>query len=363
MYSLSLFISLIDKLKHNIIFEENPNDFLNLNIPEEYRELLEIIILRAYQVTHSESLSEKRRISRVKTKNIFQKYISRAKVKNDNDVQLLSILYYLKPESIELSSFLSKVTTKNINKNDELLYLINYAKSFTKYKPFNKTPAEHYLNNKQIELNKKKYMMRISSIALNKKDNLTILIGCSTVDTVSFHPKRKYDIAVSIPGISLRHLTEENFKNILFLIQKELNLSQEIIFNSRIDLMIGFCDVSILINNEIKNYIDYLEEISYKFLRKNKMKFSIQGNFSPINKRLLNYPSVFGTIPKNYQIQIQIRELRRLVKNLANLNTRDVHSKIYNDNYWIENDLLIHKHEVHSRLDKSLLDSKCIINS
>ena len=73
MYSLSLFISLIDKLNHNIIFVKNPNDFLNLNIPEEYRELLEIIILRAYQVTHSESLSAKRRISRIKTKNIFLK--------------------------------------------------------------------------------------------------------------------------------------------------------------------------------------------------------------------------------------------------------------------------------------------------
>ena len=205
--------------------------------------------------------------------------------------------------------------------------------------------------------------MRISSIALNKKDNLTISIGCSTVDTVSFHPKRKYDMVVSFPGISLKHLTEENFKNILFLIQIELNLSREIIFNSKIDLLIEFCDAGILINNENKNYIDYLEEISYKFLCQNKMKFSMQANFSPMNKRLLNYPSVFGNIPKNYEIQIQIKELRRLVKNLSSLNIRDVYSKIYNDKYWIENDLLIHKHEIHSRLDKSLLESKSIINS
>ena len=78
-------------------------------------------------------------------------------MKNDYDIEFISILYYLKPESIELSNLLSTVTTENINKNHELIYLINYAKSFTKYKPFNTTPAEHYLNNKKIEPNKKKY--------------------------------------------------------------------------------------------------------------------------------------------------------------------------------------------------------------
>ena len=374
-YRLESFTRALDQMRYIDCLTPIENFVQDRSIESKYLTALRIVALRAIQA--SPYIEEQQKaIARAESRQCFD--VIREEIRGQSDslsrLNLLAILVYLKPEQPDTPAALV-ACSEEFEKHElttELSGLLQYCKSFLSYRPWARTPREHYQFGKSIQLDSRNYIVRVCDVKLRTRDTdggtiladhsskslspVSVLIGCSTVDTVAFHKDRCYDVTVSVPGISLAVFSRRFLDDLLCHITSCLAIDTSQI---QPDFVLGYGDVTRLFNSDVGEVIDEYPELIDRTLRivaDSKVNIAFQPSFSPVNQRLLQYPSVFGVFPRNPQSQTNLMELIRLIKsNLASKNSRPVFQRVFcGDNPWIDPRYLIHPHEIHVRLDSSL---------
>jgi len=371
-YSLDEFVSLIDSLRDRNRLR-TIQDVMDVRLPtrEPYNPCLQIILLRGLQA--SPDIDQKvKQLARGITKDLFLSLRRDASLCEDLDerAQRLGVLLYLKPEHPEIASEFFELARVVGSPwiSGVLGKLYKYCKSFLTYAPYGRTPQSHYQLGSEVKLDGRLFQFRICAalerqrldhpFSDNFNEPVSILVGDSTVDTIAFHPQRRYEVCVSIPGISLHLFTEELFVELANEVSGRLKNPESLL---NFDFCLGYGDVTRIINspnadiiNEYPVIIDRITGIARKTKGGGSIAFT--PTFSPVNERLLDYPSVFGIFPRNLAARDSLGRLRQLVQfKLTQSADREPFQRIFADGRdWLNPEFLIHQHEIHVRLDHQL---------
>lgn len=359
---LESFCELLDEQSWESCFQTASDCILKYNIDSISALLLELVFLRTLQASHSR-LDNPEKISfsaRQQSRKIFQ-YLNQEIVNLDaslSKLNLASILYYIKPESTVFAELLIKYFSSRISPSHKTEDLYSYARNFLEYSQFGITPSQHYLNGKKIALAGKEYFARVMSKvnkpALSSPSHVNILVGCSTADAIAFHPDCRYDYVISIPGLRIFDLNEPLILDLI------TSLGFTIVNKCRvqIDLMIGFCDVTTILNSHnisLEGYPSQLSRLCDLFNHSQNIILGFQHEFSPINQRLLQYPSVCGIIKSSEFCGEKILSFRDMIKSMALQSQISPFQTIsFLDQCFFDSSALIHDHEIHMKLNSNI---------
>lgn len=371
-YFADEFVSVIDSLCfrdcHRAIQEVMET---HSSAPTPYTPPLQIILLRGLQASADVDQRVKQTAREI-TKDLFLLLRRETSLCRDLDerAQRLGVLLYLKPEQFEIANeFSQAIRVFGSSSIPGVLGRLNdYCQSFLAYAPFGRTPQHHYQFGSEVMLDSRQFQFRICSALARQKldytssyssiEPVSILVGDSTVDAVAFHPKRRYEVCVSIPGISLHLFTESLFADLVKELSGQLRCPPRLM---NLDFCLGYGDVTRILNSPNSDMIDEYPGIIARvagIAREGGVSTAFAPTFSPVNERLLEYPSVFGIFTRNLAARDSLARLRQLVRSkLSPSAIREPFQRIFADGRdWWDSEYLIHKHEIHVRLDHQLAE-------
>jgi len=334
---------------------------------------IKIIVARSIQVDKKNLFSGVQKKSRRRggrgeewfhqTKEIFKELVLFADSQKDLSLrlELYSLLAYLKQESsifrirlLDLYSICNNVLPKSVS--PIFIKYILENKSIDRL-GFKLSATEHLSRTKAVNLAGEHLSYRV---AYNKLlPEVRVLVGCSTVDNLLFDSSQnEFDAYVTIPGLSLRHIS----KDFLYAIYKEILLAGMTLtaeHRLHINICVGFVDYlrivgakDILKKPTLENKILFLIERAQRATREVSFEahnayFALMPCGFPVPD--IQRPTVNGIIPywpENKELGNTINEA------LASSGTTETRRFILPE---LQADSLIHEHEIHPKLGEKFL--------
>ena len=331
---------------------------------EEFENICqEIIATRVIEANARNEYSRKLdgigRNVRAHTKSLFDLLIRFADKQKDPifKKELYLLLCYIKPESPQ---FVSRITELRdyVGLSTGLVSadFINYILSTLSAKHINAgklSPSEHFRSTTTLSLAGEIMLCRVAHS--NYPGMTRVYCGCSSADSLLFDQSvTDFDIYITLPGLSLRHLTEEFLTAIYVSIV--LKLTPAVSKPVTITICVGFVDqlkIAGALDGWDQSQLEYVVEQAVENVRAcmNVVNRAGQGLFEfllypgcfPV--RCLEKATVNGVVPFHLENAANARVVEQLLQTAG---TGGV--LLFPKNGYLIESALIHDREIHPRL-------------